>query len=130
MSDAAPARSCSYLDFKENFGSYASAVVCKPGPGTGFCSRRACPFIPTLIPIVVRREPYLAEVITDLNLGMEGPPPDLRTAGHSLIKPNSSHAIRARTAPRRLLRSRGLQRVSGCRLNRSTVTRARLVRSC
>jgi len=32
MSDAAPASSCSYLDFKGNLRSYASAVMCKPAP--------------------------------------------------------------------------------------------------
>jgi hypothetical protein len=74
-----------------------------PSPGTRFYSRRVCPFIPTLMLIVVCREPYLAEAIPGLNLGMEGPPPHLRTPGHSLIKPISSHAIRARTAPRHLL---------------------------
>jgi mRNA interferase HigB len=37
MSDAAPANSCSYLDFKANLRNYASAVMCKPGPRHQIC---------------------------------------------------------------------------------------------
>src|SRR5258705_13467098 len=80
----------------EKLNSVVRGVQTGP-PALDFASssRRAC--VPPFLRLdLIFREPYLAEAVTSLKRRHRGPPLLLWTAGHRLIKPMSSHAIRAR----------------------------------
>src|SRR5882762_11098167 len=85
-------RGSSLVERRPEKAGVASSIL---APGTRFC----CFFaqgLPFLRLDLIFREPYLAEAVTKPERRHRGPPLLLWTAPHRLIKPMSSHAIRAR----------------------------------